>query len=79
MTYDELYGVTLDEYCRIHNTTIEKLIKKTEIDIDLLKKRLASLVFADEMDIYLVNEVHKLLSKKRKHLKRLKQWKKEAK
>lgn len=75
--YDELYGLNIDEYCKAHNISINDLINKTSIDIDLLKKRLQYLIWTkDEILNPLTCEVFKLLNKKQKHLERLKKWKK---
>ena len=75
MNLDDLYGITLDEYCKIHNTTKENLIKKTQTDIDILSKRLRKLIYEEDRLLDpLTEEIQDILSKKRKHLKRLKQW-----
>ena len=80
MNYDKLYGMTLDKYCFIHGTTIDKLIDKVEKDIFLLEDRITTLVWEENLLLDpLVGSCYSLLNKKRKHLKRLKKWKKENK
>jgi len=79
-SYQDIYGVSLEEYCQAHGITIEKLIKKVETDIKLLKTRLRDLVNEDEYVVNpLINEVYQVLKKKEKHLKRLKGWKRNEK
>jgi len=77
MNYDELYGISIDEYCKYHNTTIDSLISKTSKDIELLKRRLNCLIYEEKVDIgsQLINDVYSLLQKKERHLERLKKWK----
>jgi len=77
MTYDELYGVDINEYCEKHKITVDDLIKKTEIDIKILKKNLHKHTYLEPTNWGLVGSINKLLNKKESHLKRLKQWKKE--
>ena len=80
MGLDELYGVNLDEYCKIHNITPEALQRKTEIDIEILSTRLKKLVREEDRLLDpVVEEIERLLDKKRKHLKRLKDWFKKTK
>jgi hypothetical protein len=76
MNYDKLYGVSIDEYCKYHQITIDDLINKTEKDIELLKKNLNKEIYTEPTNWELVGSIHSLLLKKEKHLKRLKQWKK---
>jgi len=75
MTYEELYGVSLDEYCKYHNINPERLVQKTKKDIELLKKNLHKHTYEIESTNWnLVSQIHKLLNKKIKHLERLKEW-----
>jgi len=76
MTYDELYGVDIDEYCKRHKTTVDELINKVETDIQILKENLAKHTYSEPTNWTLVDSIHKLLNKKESHLRRLKQWKK---
>jgi len=80
MTYEELYGVNLEEYCKYHDTEPNGLVLKTQRDIELLKKNLHRHIYDIEPTNWeLVSEIHKLLNKKEEHLKRLKKWTKEKK
>ena len=80
MTYEELYGVNLEEYSKYHNTKPEKLIQKTEKDIELLKKNLHKHTYEIKPTNWeLIGQIHKLLNKKIEHLKRLKKWIKKKK
>jgi len=75
-SYQDIYGVSLGEYCQAHGISVVDLIKKVETDIKLLKNRLRELVDKDEYVVNpLINEVYQTLKKKEKHLKRLKGWK----
>jgi len=78
MTYEELYGVDLEEYCKYHDTEPNGLVLKTQRDIELLKKNLHKHTYETETTNWeLVGQIHKLLIKKEEHLKRLKKWIKE--
>ncbi len=75
MTYEKLYGVSLDEYCKYHNINPERLVQKTKKDIELLKRNLHKHTYEIEPTNWnLVSQIHKLLNKKIKHLERLKEW-----
>ena len=76
-SYDDIYGISLDEYCKWHDLTLDDLIKKVEIDIDILK---ASLMATLEKKLpypesYLETMIYKTISKKEKHLQHLLDWK----
>ena len=77
--YDEIYGVDLDTYCKLHGVSVDKLIEKVKTDIKLLQNNLHYLVWVKNVDVcdLLVREVYYLLQKKEKHLQRLKRWKRE--
>jgi len=75
MTYEELYGVDLDEYCKYHDTEPEGLVLKTQRDIELLKKNLHRYTYEIEPTNWeLIGQIHRLLNKKIEHSKRLKEW-----
>ena len=71
--YDSIYGMDLDTYCSMHGTTVERLIKKVETDILILRTRFEKLFNVMESDP-LHNEIYKSMGKKQKHLERLKNW-----
>ncbi len=75
-TYDDIYGVDLPTYCLTHDTTIEALIEKVEIDIRLLNERMKPLmeIYFMDQDGPLINHLHNLIHKKQKHKERLKSW-----
>lgn len=75
-SYEDLYGVSIDEYCSLHNTTVDELIHKTLIDKEILEARLRELIETDP-NSHLVTVVYNLISKKDKHVERLKKWRKE--
>ena len=78
--YDEIYGCTLEEYCKFHNTSIEELKEKTEKDIELLRSNLRKIIYDEERLLDPVTEaIQGLISKKRKHLSRLKDWERNSK
>jgi hypothetical protein len=75
-TYDEIYGVSIEEYTKRHNIDIEDLIKKTKIDIEILKENLKrtmsmKLQYPDD---YIITEIFKTINKKEKHLEHLQNW-----
>jgi hypothetical protein len=76
-SYDEIYGVTLEEYTKIHNTTIDELINKTKIDIKILYNNLGDLM---EQDLpypsdFIIEKVLQTIKKKENHVSRLQEWK----
>jgi hypothetical protein len=75
-SYDELYGVDIEEYCKIHNTTLEDLIQKSEIDIELLRKNMGRLLQEDLTyeEGYITKVLFDLIKKKQKHVDHLKMW-----
>jgi hypothetical protein len=77
-SYDEIYGVDIDEYAKLHGTTDQDLIEKTKLDIDILSKRLRYLVeHEDNMGTnHLITVVFNTISKKQKHLSRLEECQK---
>jgi hypothetical protein len=80
MTYDELYGINLDEYCEYHDITIDGLVEKVKRDIELLKKNLHKIVRIEgKLLDSRVDRISDLIDKKEKHLKRLKEWGKSKK
>ena len=73
---EDLYNVNIKDYLQIHGTTIDKLINKTKIDINLLKSHLKELVAKDEHLSELYEAVESKLDDKKEHLKRLENYKK---
>lgn len=72
---DEIYGIGIQEYLDIHETTIDELIKNVIIDINLLEKNFRKEVFENEIrNIELVNNIYDKLIKKKNRLKRLKSF-----
>lgn len=71
--YDELYGMNLDEYCEAHGTTLANLIKKTETDIAILKKKLSKEWKGGNLTD-LGNRVYSAIQKKEAHKQRLEDW-----
>jgi len=79
-TLDEIYGLSLDEYCYALGVDIDSLIDKNQKEIQILKERLYTLVWGETNKTFrkeneLIEEIQKYISKKEKHLKRLKNWK----
>jgi hypothetical protein len=74
--YDDIYGVSLDEYVARQGITLEDLINKTKIDIAILKENLRRVVKEDRPypDNYLETVIFKTISKKEKHLDHLLDW-----
>jgi hypothetical protein len=76
---DEIYGMDLEEYAAYHGITIDDLIKKQEKDVELLKARLDYLVYRNDSDNNLTNEVYNQLERKKENLRRYKEWKRSKK
>ena len=75
-SYDEIYDIDLDTYCAMHNTSIEALISKIDIDIDILyaaMKKLIDIHFM-EQDSTKLTYIHNLIKKKSEHKERLRDW-----
>ena len=79
-TLDELYGISLEDYCLLHNVTYDELIAKVKIDINILRKNyeLYSLKNKDDVtydEVSLAIEISKQINKKNIHLKKLADYK----
>ena len=80
VTLEEIYGVDIGEYCRLHGIAVDQLIKKTMIDIEILLENYARLErekFQHDLDskfFKIISSTQKLIDKKRKHLARLQKW-----
>jgi hypothetical protein len=75
-TYDDIYGVTLDEYVKRHGLDLEDLINKTKMDIAILKENLGK-VIKDKLpypDSYLETIIFQTIKKKERHLQHLLDW-----
>jgi len=77
ISYDELYGISLGDYCKAHETTLDELIQKIEIDIQILEANLEKVLNNDSTN-YLVDQIFFTIKKKRDHVERLKEWKQET-
>lgn len=79
-SYDDIYGVDLETYCKVHNTTIDHLIEKIEIDINLLQSRMGELLEVEwsQQNNALITHIYNLIKKKDKHKERLKEWASES-
>jgi hypothetical protein len=75
-TYDDIYGITIDEYCAAHNLTLDDLIYKTKIDIKLLKDNLAAVLKEQRPypENYIETIIFQTIKKKEKHLEHLLDW-----
>ena len=75
-SYDEVYGIPLEEYLQRHNLTLEHIIDKINIDISILKENLgrtmdAKLPYPENHIEYVVFNA---IKKKQEHLDRLLAW-----
>jgi len=79
LSYDELYGIPLDDYCHAHDVTLDDLIKKIRIDIDLLKNNLKKILKLNlpYPENFIETAIYKTISKKEKHLERILNWRQE--
>ncbi len=75
-SYDDIYGIDLDEYCSLQNTTREEIISKIKIDINILKKNLEVNLKADlpYPNNYIVTVISNLIKKKEEHIQRIQAW-----
>jgi len=73
--YNELYGIPLDEYIVAHDTSLEDLIQKSTIDMEIMQQHLKRIM--QEADWYknpLVDIINSNIRKKYKHIEYLKNW-----
>lgn len=81
--YDILYGMDINRYAKRHNTTVEKLIQKTALDIRLLKenyKRYANRnTQLSDKELSIAKQISNAIAAKEAHLQRLKEWKEQSK
>ncbi len=75
-TYEQLYGVNLDEYCRLQDTTIEELIKKSNIDIEIMYNNLDILLYQklSHDEGFIIDTIFSLIRKKQAHIFALQNW-----
>jgi hypothetical protein len=75
-TYDDIYGISLDEYVKKHDVTLDDLIEKTKTDILLLKENLSKVLKEKRPypDNYLETVIFQTIKKKEKHLEHLSEW-----
>jgi len=68
---DEIYGISIGDYCDLHKISIDELIDSVSIDIDILTARLKEI--QDIMNP-LSDAVYNLREKKYSHRDRLNEW-----
>jgi len=76
MTYKELYGLDIKEYCQYIGTTPEQLIKMIEKKIELLRKsylHYANKEKLTEEELMKAYHIGLFKSEKERHLKRIKE------
>jgi len=75
-TYDDIYGISLGEYCKLHNLTLDDLIEKVRMDINILKVNLGVVINEDKPypENYIENVIFQTIKKKEKHLEHLLDW-----
>ncbi len=75
--YDKLYGINIDEYCQRQGTTVDGLIHKSEVDIEILYENLDRLMRQDLSyeEGHIVDTISFLIRKKEKHIFALEDWK----
>jgi hypothetical protein len=75
-SYDDIYGISLDEYVKRHGLTLEGLIEKTKVDIGILKENLKKTLEEKKPypDSYIENVIFQTIRKKEAHLEHLLDW-----
>jgi len=74
-TIEEVFGVSIIDYLKIHNKTIDELINEVKINVNILKSNLKERLNNDLLDD-LTEFIKQKLNDKEKHLKRLEELKK---
>ena len=75
-TYDDIYGINIEDYLTRHGQTLADLKDKIQIDIQILKERQIE-VHAMKLpypDNYLENVLYAAIKKKQDHLDRVLDW-----
>jgi len=75
-SYDDIYGISLDEYIKRHGVELHDLIAKVQIDIALLKENLKRVLKEQRPypDNYIETVIFQTIKKKEKHLQHLLDW-----
>jgi hypothetical protein len=74
LNYDELYGISINEYVDAQSITISQLIDKVKVDIKLLKENLKKVLENEGITNAKVTVISNTIKKKEKHLERLRNW-----
>ena len=77
LDYNNLYGISLEDYIKEQETTLSSLIQKVQKDILLLENNLKKVIKDKDLTDPDVNIIFNTIKKKQKHLQRLKDWKRE--
>ena len=72
MTYTDIYGVSIKDYCKAQGITLDDLIKRVEIDLQLLNDSFKRNIQGALPDYELTSVIADHIHKKQQHLKRLK-------
>ena len=79
MTFEELYGLSLPEYCDFLGITIDQLMNQNKKKIELIEKQYQT-QYVDNRDNLDIDELEKavelqnIIDYRKKHLKRLEEW-----
>jgi len=79
-TYDIIYQCSIKEYAHKHGTSIPKLIKKAQKDIEIMTQgkhaifeRLRESGLSDE-EVYAISCINAAIERKQHHIERLQAW-----
>ena len=80
--YDILYGMDIGRYAKRHGTTVDALIRKTAVDIELLRENYQRYArrntdLSDE-EVVVAREISDAIVDKKEHLERLLEWKEQS-
>ena len=79
-TYDIIYQCSIEEYAKAHGTSIQKLIKKAQKDIDIMMQGKRAIFESigegnlSDMQVYHVSCINAALDRKQHHIERLEAW-----
>ena len=71
-TFDEIYGLSIADYCKRHSITLNTLIDRVQLDLDILGESFMREVDSEDTDYYLTRAIADKIANKKKHLSRLK-------
>lgn len=71
ITFDDIYGCNIEEYCAAHNITPNILLQRVETDLKILYGNFMCEVESSDTNYEITRAIADTIAKKQAHLKRL--------